>query len=255
MARIRTIKPDFWTSEQIVECSPTARLLFVGLWNFADDGGVHPYSTKRLKMEVFPGDEFTDAEVQSLVDELLRTKLLRSFTVAGERFLYVTGWRHQKIEKPSFRWPQPNDQTEFDDGSTNGRRTIDDSSTTAHPRNGMEGKGREEEEEVLSLHSLSETIPSPELRQAFTDWAAYKAESGSKYKPRALKALATRMQNRAKAHGIDAVVNAVERAISQLYKGWEFNEWFDGKTPSGSRVVTAEEFANMDVDLMTGATR
>ena len=24
MARIRTIKPEFWTSEQVVECSPTA---------------------------------------------------------------------------------------------------------------------------------------------------------------------------------------------------------------------------------------
>ena len=42
MARIRTIKPEFWTSEQVVDCSPTARLLFIGLWNFCDDGGVHP---------------------------------------------------------------------------------------------------------------------------------------------------------------------------------------------------------------------
>lgn len=34
MARIRTIKPEFWTSEQVMGCAPLARLLFIGLWNF-----------------------------------------------------------------------------------------------------------------------------------------------------------------------------------------------------------------------------
>jgi hypothetical protein len=31
MARIRTIKPEFWTDEKIVELSPFSRLLFIGL--------------------------------------------------------------------------------------------------------------------------------------------------------------------------------------------------------------------------------
>ena len=39
MARIRTVKPDIWTDEKFVELSPLARLLFIGLWNFADDEG------------------------------------------------------------------------------------------------------------------------------------------------------------------------------------------------------------------------
>ena len=54
MSRIRTVKPEFWTSEQIIACSPIARLLFIGLWNFCDDNGVHPASYIRLKAEVFP---------------------------------------------------------------------------------------------------------------------------------------------------------------------------------------------------------
>ena len=41
MARIRSIKPEFWTAEQVMECSPMARLLFIGMWNFCDDGGNH----------------------------------------------------------------------------------------------------------------------------------------------------------------------------------------------------------------------
>ena len=31
MARLRTIKPAFFTNEQLAECSPYARLLYAGL--------------------------------------------------------------------------------------------------------------------------------------------------------------------------------------------------------------------------------
>ena len=48
MARIRTVKPEFWTSEQVAECTPIARLAFIGIWNFCDDNGIHPASIKRL---------------------------------------------------------------------------------------------------------------------------------------------------------------------------------------------------------------
>lgn len=56
MARIRTVKPEFWVSEQVTSCSRGARLLFIGLWNFCDDGGVHAAEHKRLKSEVFPSE-------------------------------------------------------------------------------------------------------------------------------------------------------------------------------------------------------
>ncbi len=79
MSRIRTIKPEFWTSEQVMECSPLARLAFIGMWNFCDDNGVHPASCKTLKAEVFPGDDLTATDVQSLVNELLQQRLLAEF--------------------------------------------------------------------------------------------------------------------------------------------------------------------------------
>ena len=72
MARIRTIKPDFWTDEKIVELSPLARLLFIGLWNFADDDGRMPYSTTRIKLQILPADA---ADISALLGEI-RGKLL-----------------------------------------------------------------------------------------------------------------------------------------------------------------------------------
>ena len=81
MARIRSIKPEFWTSEQIAECSPNTRLLFIGMWSFCDDYGVHPASCARLKMEVFPADAIGSAEIRRMIDELTSNGLIAEYEV------------------------------------------------------------------------------------------------------------------------------------------------------------------------------
>lgn len=136
MARIRTIKPEFWTSEQVVECSPTSRLLFIGLWNFADDGGIIPSSPKSIKMKIFPGDDFTAIDIDNMLDELVNNNLVERYTVDDKEYLQITGWHHQKIEKPTLRYPAKPKKPKFDDHSTTPRRPFDDSSPP-------EGKGRE----------------------------------------------------------------------------------------------------------------
>lgn len=137
MARIRTIKPEFWVSEQVVECSTTARLLFIGLWNFCDDAGRHPLKPRTIKMKVFPAD---DIDCAPLLAELADNGLIETYDVKGEQYLQVTGWNHQKIEKPTVRFPSPSDGRPLDDPSTTDsttpRRPVDDPSPP-------EGKGRE----------------------------------------------------------------------------------------------------------------
>jgi uncharacterized phage protein (TIGR02220 family) len=141
MARIRTIKPEFWTSEQIAECSPSARLLFIGIWSFCDDHGIHPASVKRLKMEVFPSDTLADETIQAMVDELESAELLHSYDALGKGYWQVTGWaKHQKIEKPTYRHPLP-DTGAPAENSTSPRRVVADKSESPRPRNGMESKG------------------------------------------------------------------------------------------------------------------
>lgn len=103
MPRIRTIKPEFCTSEQVANCSTTARLLFVLMWCHCDDAGRHPASVKRLKMECFPADPFTDEEVSALIDELISADLIVQYVHKSKDFWQVTGWHHQRIDKPSYR--------------------------------------------------------------------------------------------------------------------------------------------------------
>lgn len=142
MARIRTIKPEFWTSEQVADCSPISRLLFIGMWNFCDDGGNHPASCRTLKMQIFPGDDFTTADIEGQVSELVRAGLLVEYEAAGKRYWHVTGWKHQKIEKPSYKYPPPifeqsaNHPRHVADDSANSRRQLADDQPA-------EGNGRE----------------------------------------------------------------------------------------------------------------
>ena len=141
MARIRTIKPEFWSSEQIVEMSPTARLLFIGLWNFCDDGGNHPASPKTLKMQVFPGDDITAAQVETMIDEMKKAALLIEYEAEGKKYWHVTGWHHQKIEKPNYRHPAPDGQKIADHSPTT-RRPLDpvrESNSKGKERKGKEG--------------------------------------------------------------------------------------------------------------------
>ncbi len=139
MARIRTIKPEFWSSRQIVECSPTARLLFIGLWSFSDDAGHHPADALRLKMEVFPGDPFDEQEIVGWVEELLRMGLVSTYVVDTKEFWSITGWKHQRIDKPTYRHPSPPD-------SSTPSRPLDEPSPTESSRtesNGVERNGTE----------------------------------------------------------------------------------------------------------------
>lgn len=151
MARIRSIKPEFWTSEQVVECSRDARLLFVGMWNFCDDSGVHPASIKRIKMEVFPGDfDVDEASIRRMIDELLSNGLLQEYSIENNDFWLVTGWYHQKIDKPNFKFPLPDGEI-----PTTTRRPFDDRSPPEGK--GREGKGRER----TGKEGSGDTPPSP----------------------------------------------------------------------------------------------
>jgi hypothetical protein len=102
-------------------CSRDARLMFIGIWNFVDDAGRCPNSERTIKAQVFPGDEDISAlNVRRWIDELSTNGLVSIYVVNGKSFLQVTGWHHQKIDKPrASKHPGP-----FDDHSTNDRRGL-----------------------------------------------------------------------------------------------------------------------------------
>lgn len=125
MARIRSVKPEFWTDEALAECSPIARLLFVGTWTFADDKGNLDRSARQLKAQVFPYDAL---DCEPLILELIAQRLLVEYDAEGKKFLHIRNFdKHQKVDRESKpRFPL------YDDSKTT-RRVLVESSESPRP--------------------------------------------------------------------------------------------------------------------------
>lgn len=163
MARIRTVKPEFWTDERVGECSVSARLLFVATWNFADDHGGLARSAKQLKAQAFPYDAI---DCEPLIQELLRVGLLVEYQVDGKNYLHINKFTvHQKIEKPA-RPRQP----VYEESMRTHRGLTENSPSSAVSSlegNGREGKGRES---VSAISSPRRTKQKPVSRETPPHW-------------------------------------------------------------------------------------
>jgi len=101
MARKRMIDPKFWQDDKMMSLTSMHRLLFISIWNFSDDAGIHKNSNSMLKAEVFPCDDITIEKVGELKDELIQQQLIVPFNSEGIELFYVKNWRiYQSIAKP-----------------------------------------------------------------------------------------------------------------------------------------------------------
>lgn len=110
MARIRTVKPEFWQHPKVTRVTRDARLLFLGLLNEADDAGRLRYGAKRLAGVLFgEDDDVGPVEVDRWTAELEREHLVQRYEVDGAPLLLVIGFtEHQKVNHPSpSRLPEP----------------------------------------------------------------------------------------------------------------------------------------------------
>jgi hypothetical protein len=100
MARIRTIKPEFWQDEKLAPLSPIARLVFLGLISMADDAGRVVDNVKSIDGFVFPHTNDTSREA---LDTLARLSRIQRYQAqSGQRLIQILNWtRHQKVDKPS----------------------------------------------------------------------------------------------------------------------------------------------------------
>lgn len=100
MAKIRTIKREFWHDEKIGSLPVEARLLYIGTWSIADDNGVLRGNPAYIRSQLFAYDEeVTAADVRRWLELLTAERMLVPFTHRGERYLLVRRFRdHQKID-------------------------------------------------------------------------------------------------------------------------------------------------------------
>lgn len=93
MARARNIKPGFFANEDLAECDPMARLLFISLWTLADRAGRLENRPKKIKVQTFP---YCDCDIESLISQLVRKDFLLIYESGGKSIIQIKNWdKHQ----------------------------------------------------------------------------------------------------------------------------------------------------------------
>lgn len=93
MARSRNIKPGFFTNDGLAELPFEVRLLFIGLWTLADREGRLEDRPKRIRMEIFPGD---NVDVDESLCMLEKAGFIVRYVVDGARYIEVVNFsKHQ----------------------------------------------------------------------------------------------------------------------------------------------------------------
>ena len=182
MGRIRTIKPSFWTDEDLSELPPETHMLAASLLNYSDDEGYFNANPKLVKASCCPLRE-DSTNVRRGLEQLQKMGYLRLGKSRDDGKSYghiLTFSDHQRVDRGKeskikvldIEWEQ----------STNNRRTIDEQST-------QEGKGRE------GKGSTTAGKPAKGYSEDFERaWKAYPKRAGDNPKARAAKAWNARLR-------------------------------------------------------------
>lgn len=100
--RIRTTRPEYYTSPTVGEMSWDARLVFHHLWSYVEDNGVNYDSPKLIKSMCMPydGDQVV-SRIEDALDELEKLDCVIRYERDGHRLLFLPGFRKwQKVPHP-----------------------------------------------------------------------------------------------------------------------------------------------------------
>jgi hypothetical protein len=102
MARIRTIKPEFWTDERLSELPEAVHMLAAALLNYADDEGFFNANPALVKAACFPLRE-PSVSIHGGLTELSNIGYLQLFDgIDGRKYGWIVSFsKHQKINRPS----------------------------------------------------------------------------------------------------------------------------------------------------------
>ncbi|MEU4738251.1 MULTISPECIES: hypothetical protein [Streptomyces] len=197
MARIRSIKPEFFTSLTIADLPISARLTFIGLWTYVDDNGVGLADPRLIRAAIWPLEEAPDILQRTREDlrSLQENRLVTFYEASGKALLAITNWsEHQKVSHPRKpRYPRPEQvlrdaETPSDqqnpnppDDSGNPPEDFQRTPETIRPEQGAgsreQGAGKEEESEPSAS---DDAPPRTDVERICRHLAAVIEKGGSK---------------------------------------------------------------------------
>lgn len=156
MARIRTIKPEFWAHPVMAKQDDATRLMAIALLNFADDEGYFHAEPNLVRGFCRPFDD-NSTITRRCLDNLSKISYITIHDNPDYGFIgFIEKFSdHQRIDRPS-----TSKLKEY--YSTNVRRVLDDDSL-------LEGKGKERKGIRRDVEFINDNI-----KNAWLKWVEYK---------------------------------------------------------------------------------
>lgn len=153
MARIRTIKPEFFRHVELykseIQTKLPLRVAFAGLWTACDREGRFKWKPEELKLDCLPYD---NVDFSRVLDALWSCGFIEKYTSDNKIYGFVPSWSdHQHINNRETESILPNP---YESEMLTCDSSVND--TTEKPLRGREGKGRgrEGEKEYPSLEDV-----------------------------------------------------------------------------------------------------
>lgn len=104
MARIRTLKPEFWDSPSTAQADLAVRLTFMAMWNWADDSGHGTANLKELEAFVFPNDDVAELPRMSARNSAGSARTWQSFAEVCGEVAEAYGVVFYKVKNRPYYW-------------------------------------------------------------------------------------------------------------------------------------------------------
>lgn len=101
MARARNLKPSYFHDAELLDLDIPTRLLFAGLWCYADREGRLIDNPKQIKLDVFPADA---VDVPAMLAQLATCGFIVRYQARGQKVIQIKNFA--KHQNPHIREPQ-----------------------------------------------------------------------------------------------------------------------------------------------------
>ena len=216
MARIRTIKPEFFTHVGLydleIETGLPIRISFAGLWTLCDREGRFKWVPKQLKLGCIPYD---NVDFSRVLDALNSRGFVERYTSDNNEYGFIPSWSiHQVINNRETKsvLPEPNENNIL----TRERRVNDEITTplcnAQVERKGKEGKGREGD--ICQAENLPDV--SVKCDDVFDYWKMVMHSQKSKLDTKRKKLI----NDRLKTYSVDDLKTAIHGcSVSPFHMG------------------------------------
>ncbi len=94
MARIRCIKPEFFTSADILALTPLARLFYVSLWCESDREGRLKWDLETFGFRYLPKDH---SQIKNVAQELIDRELVILYEIEAKTYAFIPSFTSHQI--------------------------------------------------------------------------------------------------------------------------------------------------------------